>query len=46
MDAASRRRDRSVIEVHINRPRGKLSRKFHDSLIETVRGRGDAIRAT
>ena len=36
----------NVIEVHINRLRGKLDRKFHDSLIETVRGRGYAIRAT
>lgn len=35
----------NVIEVHVNRLRGKLDKKFHESLIETVRGRGYAIRA-
>ena len=35
----------NVIEVHINRLRGKLEKKFNDSSIETVRGRGYAIRA-
>lgn len=36
----------NVIEVHVNRLRGKLEKKFQDSLIQTVRGRGYAIRAT
>lgn len=36
----------NVIEVHINRLRGKLDRKFNDSLIQTVRGRGYALRGT
>lgn len=36
----------NVIEVHVNRLRGKLDKKFQDSLIQTVRGRGYAIRAT
>jgi two-component system OmpR family response regulator/two-component system copper resistance phosphate regulon response regulator CusR len=35
----------NVIEVHINRLRGKLDRKFGESLIQTVRGRGYAILA-
>lgn len=35
----------NVIEVHVNRLRGKIDRKHDDSLIETVRGRGYAIRA-
>jgi two-component system OmpR family response regulator len=35
----------NVIEVHINRLRGKLDRKFGDSMIQTVRGRGYAILA-
>lgn len=34
----------NVIDVHINRLRGKLDRGFNDSLIETVRGRGYALR--
>jgi two-component system, OmpR family, response regulator len=38
--------DTNVIEVHINRVRGKLDRKFHVTPIETVRGRGYSIRAT
>jgi two-component system OmpR family response regulator len=36
----------NVIEVHINRLRGKLDRKFNDSLIQTVRGRGYALRGS
>jgi two-component system OmpR family response regulator/two-component system copper resistance phosphate regulon response regulator CusR len=36
----------NVIEVHINRLRGKLDRGFTDSVIQTVRGRGYAFRAT
>lgn len=35
----------NVIEVHVNRLRGKLDRAFNDSFIETVRGRGYAFRA-
>jgi two-component system OmpR family response regulator/two-component system copper resistance phosphate regulon response regulator CusR len=34
----------NVIEVHINRLRGKLLRCCGEPLIETVRGRGYAIR--
>ena len=34
----------NVIDVHINRLRGKLDRGFDGSLIETVRGRGYALR--
>jgi two-component system OmpR family response regulator/two-component system copper resistance phosphate regulon response regulator CusR len=36
----------NVIEVHINRLRGKLDKGFDDSVIQTVRGRGYALRAT
>jgi two-component system OmpR family response regulator/two-component system copper resistance phosphate regulon response regulator CusR len=36
----------NVIDVHINRLRGKLDRGHIHSAIETVRGRGYAIRAT
>lgn len=36
----------NVIEVHINRLRNKVDRGFEKPLIETVRGRGYAIRAT
>ena len=36
----------NVIEVHINRLRNKVDRGFDKPLIETVRGRGYAIRAT
>lgn len=36
----------NVIEVHINRLRGKLDRGLSKSLIQTVRGRGYAIRAS
>ena len=34
----------NVIDVHINRLRGKLDRGFDQSLIQTVRGRGYALR--
>jgi two-component system, OmpR family, response regulator len=34
----------NVIEVHINRLRGKLDRGFDGALIQTVRGRGYALR--
>ena len=36
----------NVIEVHINRLRGKLDKGYNDSVIQTVRGRGYALRAT
>jgi len=36
----------NVIEVHINRLRGKLDKGYTDSVIQTVRGRGYALRAT
>ncbi|MFO0967958.1 MAG: response regulator transcription factor [Gemmataceae bacterium] len=36
----------NVIEVHINRLRGKLQRGTREPLIHTVRGRGYALRAT
>ncbi len=36
----------NVIEVHINRLRGKLNKGFDTSLIQTVRGRGYALRAS
>ncbi len=36
----------NVIEVHIKRLRVKVEREGHPSLIQTVRGRGYAIRAT
>ena len=36
----------NVIEVHINRLRGKIDRGLDKSLIQTVRGRGYAIRAS
>ncbi|MCI0381065.1 MAG: response regulator transcription factor [Gemmataceae bacterium] len=35
----------NVIEVHINRLRGKLQRGAKETLIHTVRGRGYALRA-
>jgi two-component system OmpR family response regulator/two-component system copper resistance phosphate regulon response regulator CusR len=35
----------NVIEVHVNRLRGKLDRGLDQSLIQTVRGRGYALRA-
>lgn len=35
----------NVIEVHINRLRGKLDRGHSPSLIQTVRGRGYALRS-
>ncbi len=34
-----------MIEVHINRLRGKLDKVNAKQLIQTVRGRGYAIRA-
>ncbi len=34
----------NVVEVHINRLRGKLDRGFDASAIQTIRGRGYAIR--
>jgi two-component system OmpR family response regulator len=36
----------NVIEVHIKRLRDKLEREGHPSLIQTVRGRGYALRTT
>ena len=36
----------NVIEVHINRLRGKLDKGFDGSLIQTIRGRGYALRAS
>jgi two-component system OmpR family response regulator/two-component system copper resistance phosphate regulon response regulator CusR len=36
----------NVIEVHINRLRGKLDRGYSESVIQTVRGRGYALRTT
>jgi len=36
----------NVIEVHINRIRGKIDRGAKTSLIQTVRGRGYALRTT
>lgn len=36
----------NVLDVHVNRLRGKLDRGFSQSLIETVRGRGYALRAS
>ena len=35
----------NVIEVHINRLRGKIDRGFEEPLIQTVRGRGYVLRA-
>jgi two-component system OmpR family response regulator/two-component system copper resistance phosphate regulon response regulator CusR len=35
----------NVIEVHINRLRGKLDKGYDKSVIQTVRGRGYALRA-
>jgi two-component system OmpR family response regulator/two-component system copper resistance phosphate regulon response regulator CusR len=35
----------NVIEVHITRLRAKLDKGFDHSLIETIRGRGYAIRS-
>jgi two-component system OmpR family response regulator/two-component system copper resistance phosphate regulon response regulator CusR len=35
----------NVIEVHINRLRGKIDKGFDTSLIQTVRGRGYALHA-
>lgn len=35
----------NVIEVHINRLRGKLDKGFDRSLIQTIRGRGYALRS-
>lgn len=36
----------NVIEVHINRLRGKVDRGFEKPLIQTIRGRGYAVKAT
>jgi len=36
----------NVIEVHVNRLRGKLDKGYDESVIQTVRGRGYALRAT
>jgi two-component system OmpR family response regulator/two-component system copper resistance phosphate regulon response regulator CusR len=36
----------NVIEVHINRLRGKLDKGYDESVIQTVRGRGYALRST
>jgi two-component system OmpR family response regulator/two-component system copper resistance phosphate regulon response regulator CusR len=36
----------NVVEVHINRLRGKVDRGFAEPLIHTVRGRGYVLRAT
>jgi two-component system, OmpR family, response regulator len=36
----------NVVEVHINRLRGKIDRGFSEPLIQTVRGRGYVLRAT
>jgi two-component system OmpR family response regulator/two-component system copper resistance phosphate regulon response regulator CusR len=36
----------NVIEVHINRLRGKLDKGYKESAIQTVRGRGYALRTT
>lgn len=36
----------NVIEVHVNRLRGKLDRGRDESIIKTIRGRGYAISAT
>ncbi|MFN0054747.1 MAG: response regulator transcription factor [Planctomycetales bacterium] len=36
----------NVIEVHINRLRGKIDKGHDRSLIQTIRGRGYALRAT
>lgn len=36
----------NVVEVHINRLRGKIDRGHDESLIQTVRGRGYVIRAS
>jgi two-component system OmpR family response regulator/two-component system copper resistance phosphate regulon response regulator CusR len=36
----------NVVEVHINRLRGKIDRGYDEPLIQTVRGRGYVLRAT
>lgn len=36
----------NVVEVHINRLRGKVDKGFDEPLIQTVRGRGYVLRAT
>jgi len=35
----------NVVEVHINRLRGKIDRGFDQPLIQTVRGRGYVLRS-
>jgi two-component system OmpR family response regulator/two-component system copper resistance phosphate regulon response regulator CusR len=34
----------NVIDVHINRIRGKMDRVFAEPMIQTVRGRGYVLR--
>lgn len=36
----------NIVEVHINRLRGKIDRGFPEPLIQTVRGRGYVLRST
>jgi len=36
----------NVVEVHINRLRGKVDRGFGENLIQTIRGRGYSLRTT
>ncbi len=36
----------NVVEVHINRLRGKVDRGFDEPLIHTVRGRGYLLKAS
>jgi two-component system OmpR family response regulator/two-component system copper resistance phosphate regulon response regulator CusR len=36
----------NVVEVHVNRLRSKLDRGHETSAIQTIRGRGYAIRTT
>lgn len=36
----------NVVEVHINRLRGKVDKGFDPALIQTIRGRGYVLRAT
>jgi two-component system OmpR family response regulator/two-component system copper resistance phosphate regulon response regulator CusR len=36
----------NIVEVHINRLRGKIDRPFDEPLIQTVRGRGYVLRAS
>ena len=36
----------NVIEVHVNRLRGKLDKGQEKSVIQTIRGRGYSLRAS